>query len=207
MRCVSAPVQCVFEFCADLLAEPKRPKRPERLFFALFPSREAAAVVARFRDRFAGEHRLEGTPLRTERLHASVHHVGDYTRLRDKLIYAAKRAGKAVSMPPFEVTFGSIKSFEGRPTSDGRPPRRPVVLLGEGNALFDLHEILGAAMRDNGLSAATHFVPHMTLFYGSTPVRLQAIDPIRVRIDELFLIHSELWLTRYNVIDRWSLEN
>jgi 2'-5' RNA ligase len=144
--------------------------------------------------------------LKTERLHVSLHHVGDYKRLRTKFIYAARLAGNAVSMHPFEMTFRFVKSFEDAPWIKGRSRRRPLVLLGEGVALLELRKSLGSAMEENGLRAAEYFTPHMTLLYGSKRMPMQAIEPIRFVVNEFALIHSELWLTQYNVIDRWSLE-
>ena len=46
----------------------------------------------------------------------------------------------------------------------------------------------------------------MTLLYGSKPISVQAIEPIHFVVKEFALIHSELWLTRYNTVDRWLLE-
>jgi 2'-5' RNA ligase len=46
----------------------------------------------------------------------------------------------------------------------------------------------------------------MTLLYGPTPIPAQPIEPLRFVVAGFSLIHSELGLTRYNVIDRWSLE-
>jgi RNA 2',3'-cyclic 3'-phosphodiesterase len=46
----------------------------------------------------------------------------------------------------------------------------------------------------------------MTLFYGSKPVPMQAIKPIRLMFNEFVLVHSELWLTRYNMVGRWPLK-
>jgi 2'-5' RNA ligase len=80
------------------------------------------------------------------------------------------------------------------------------VLRAEGTALFDLHALLGAAMREWGLKAADEFVPHMTLLYGPNAVPLQAIEPIRFVAREFVLIHSELGLTRYTVLGRWPLQ-
>jgi 2'-5' RNA ligase len=196
-------MQGVFEFCRDL---PVRPRRPERLFFGLFPDAETSLRVGRFGERFIGEHHLEGAQLKTERLHVSLHHVGVYKRLRSKFVYAARQAGKSVSMHPFEMTFRFIKSFEAAPSTIGGPRRRPLVLLGDGDALLELHKVLGAAMEKSGLRPATHFTPHMTVFYGAKPIPTQAIEPIRVVVKQFALIHSELWLTHYNVVDRWSLE-
>ena len=195
-------MQSVFEFCRDL---PVRPKRPERLFFGLFPDAETSRRVGRFAERFLGEHHLEGPRLETERLHVSLHHVGDYKRLRSKFVYAARQAGNAVSLHPFEMTFRFIKSFDGGPSTTGRPRRQPLVLLGEGDALLELHKALGAAMEKSGLRPAERFTPHMTVFYGAKPVATEAIEPIRFVVKEFALIHSELWLTRHQVVDRWSL--
>jgi 2'-5' RNA ligase len=195
-------MQGKFEFYEDLLA---RPARPERLFFGLFPDAATSIRVKRLADRFIGENRLKGTPLKAERLHVSLHHVGDYRRLRTKFTYAARQAGEAVSMRPFEVTFPFIKSFERAAMTTDIPHRRPLVLLGEGGALLQLHKILGAALERNGLKAAKNFMPHMTLHYGSRPVPLQAIEPIRFSVIDFALVHSELWLTRYNIVDRWPL--
>lgn len=197
------PAQGVFEFYRDL---PARPIRPERLFFGLLLDAETSVHVERFRQQFLHENHLKGTQIKTERLHVSLHHVGDYKRLRTKYVYAAKQAGKAVSMHPFEVNFRFIKSFEGTPSIDGRLAKCPLVLLGEGEALFELHQILGAAMEKNGLRAAEHFIPHMTLLYGSKLIPFHMIEPIRFVVKEFKLIHSELWLARYNERGSWALK-
>jgi RNA 2',3'-cyclic 3'-phosphodiesterase len=69
-----------------------------------------------------------------------MHDIGDYRRLPTKLTYAALRAGETVSMHPFEVTFSFITSFERAVPMDNTSRRRPLVLLGEGDALFELHK-------------------------------------------------------------------
>lgn len=195
-------MQGVFDFFPDL---PARPKRPERLFFGLFPDPVTALDLWRFADRFVRDNHLMGARLRTERLHLSLHPVGDFGNLQTKIIYAATRSGNAVSLPPFDVTFQRIRSFEGAPPVDGRPRRRPLVLLGEGDGLFDLHKALGAAMARNGLRAGHRFVPHLTLLYGRELVPAQAVKPIRFVATAFSLIHSERGLTRYNCLERWSL--
>jgi 2'-5' RNA ligase len=193
-----------FEFYRDL---PRRPKRPERLFFGAVADSATGRQLDEFRDWFVRDNDLKGARLKTERLHISFHHVGDYKRLLPKFVYAARQAGQAISIPSFEVTFRVVATFESMPRRDGRPPRWPLVLLGEGDGLFELHKILGAAMERYGLKIAGHFAPHMTLFYASRPMAPQAIKPIRFLVNEFALIHSELWLTRYNIVDRWRLKS
>lgn len=195
-------MQGEFEFYRRL---PRRPKRPERLFFSLFPDIATSFRVKEFAERFISERHLSGNQLRAERLHVSLHLVGDYKRLQSKFIFAARRAGDRLSMHPFEMTFPFITSFE-RPANSRR--RSPLVLLGQEDAsLVELHNVLGTAMEKNGLSAAQSFTPHMTLFYGSTAVPLQPIEPISFAVGEVVLIHSEKGLSRYNVLGRWSLHN
>lgn len=179
----------------------RRRSRTERLFFAIFPDIQTACRAARFRKQFVAASRLNGKFLRSHRLHVSLHHVGDYRRLSAKYIYAAKQAGNAVYMSSFEVSCRHIASFS---SLNGRPDK-PLVLICEGDGLFDLHELLGAAMRKNGLRAVDDFLPHMTLLYGPDAVPVQHIEPIRFDVREFALIHSEVGHTRYTVLGRWLL--
>jgi len=193
-------MQYAFDFLQPL---PRRPRKPERLVYMLMPDAGTAKRVDRFGRRFVADNRLPGKLLLTERFHVSIQHVGDFRRLRSAHVYAALQAGEVVSMLPFELTFRSVASFAGAPARGGAPPKRPLVLLGEGEGLTELHALLGAAMRRNGLRAAERFVPHMTLLYGPQAVPAQPIEPIRFLADALLLVHSERGLTRYNVLGRW----
>lgn len=90
---------------------------------------------------------------------------------------------------------------------DGKRRRLPLVLLAESEGLLRLHEILGSAMAKNGLSSAKDFAPHMTLFYGPTPILVQAIEPIRFVARDFALVHSERGCTRYTMLSRWPLKD
>ncbi len=192
-------MQSVFEFYRDL---PVRPKRPERLFFAALPDPETAVRIGQFRDRFLREHRLDGKPIRTDRLHVSLLHVGTYKCLRTKFVYAAEQAAKAVSMPPFEMTLDRSKSFQGTPSVNGGPRSCPLVPLGDSDAVLELHRKLGGA----GPMAAEGLTPHMTVSYGPTLVPLQMIEPIRFVVKEFVLVHSMLRLSQYKMVGHWPLD-
>jgi len=195
-------VQGAFDFLGE---GPERPKYPERLFYSLIPDPETSARSIRVREHFCREHQLEGAPLKPERLHLALQHVGDYKRLRGKLLYAVQLAAEAVSLPPFEVTFRAITSFDGAPPAAGAERQHPLVLLGESEALFELHRRLVAAMRRYGLKASDGFVPHMTLSYGLRAVPQCAIEPIRFTVREFVLVHSRVRLTQYEMLERWPL--
>lgn len=194
-------MQSVFEFYETL---PRRPKRPERLFYMLTPDAQAAARARLLAETLLAELGLAGEPLAAERLHVSLHHVGDWPRLRSKLLYAARLAGAGVCMRPFEVVFRFVRSLDDARSLRGQRYRRALVLLGDGEGLHELHGRLGAGMRQAGLRAGHRFLPHMTLHYCSRTVPLQAIEPIRFVADGFALVHSELWLTRYNMLGRWA---
>ncbi len=186
---------------------PIRPKRPERLFFGFFPDAPTSMRIVQLRQRFLHEKDFGGNLIQADRLHVSLHHVGDYKRLKTKFIYAASEAAKAISMPPFEMTFRFIQSFEGAPSVRGKPRGRPLVLMGGGDTVFDLHKNLGRAMGRLGLKARDDFTPHITLLYGPESVPLQPIEPIRLAVNAFDLIHSHLWLSHYDIKGRWELRD
>lgn len=188
--------QGVFDFCRH---GPARPKRPERLFFALLPNGQTALRIADFAEQFVRANGLQGTRMKADRLHVSLHHIGDFKRLRSDVMYAVGQAGDSVSAPSFEMTFGSVATFG---AEDGR---KPLVLLAAVDAVLPFHQLLGAALKKSGLRAGEHFTPHMTLFYGATRIPPQAIEPIRFHVKDFVLIHSALGLKKYNVLQRWSL--
>jgi 2'-5' RNA ligase len=200
-------MQYAFEFYCDGVSGVWRPERQERLFFGVRPDAETADHVGLFAERFIAGFGLKERQLKRECLHISLRHVSDDRRLRTQTVYAAGQAAKAVSISPFEVRLHFIKSFDPAPPSNGRPRKRPLVLLAEADALFDLHRALGAAMQKNGIKTRDGFAPHMTLSFGSKPIAMQAIEPIRLTVNEFVLIHSELGLTRHHTIDRWPLRN
>jgi 2'-5' RNA ligase len=102
-------MQPLFDFCSDLRSRPVR------------PDLETAILVGQLRERFLRENHMERTPVKTERLHVSLHYAGDFKHLQTKLLYAASRAAEMVPMQAFEVTFRFIQSFEGAPLAAGRP--------------------------------------------------------------------------------------
>ncbi|SDA59897.1 2'-5' RNA ligase family protein [Mesorhizobium qingshengii] len=109
-------------------------------------------------------------------------------------------------MPAFEVTFGHVGSFPGRPATGGKPPHRPFVLLADDGPVFELHKLLGAEMVKNGLKASDHFVPHLTLAYDQKFIPRQPVEPISFVAQDFIFVHSLRGLTKYLFLDRWPLD-
>ncbi|OHV61543.1 2'-5' RNA ligase [Mesorhizobium sp. LCM 4577] len=193
------------EFDFGIPIPPLQPKRPDRVFFALFLQAKDRAAFWSLQTHLCDLNGITGPLLLKERFHVSQQHVGDYKRLRSKIEFAAKRAGRLVEMPAFEVTFRHAVSFPGRPAAKGRPPSRPFVLLADDGPVRELSRRIGIAMKANGLKSADHFVPHMTLAYDEKFVPRQPIDPIGFVAREFVLIHSLRGLTIYKNLSRWPL--
>jgi RNA 2',3'-cyclic 3'-phosphodiesterase len=198
-------MQYSFDY-GDLQGGPHRPKYPERLIYMLRPELGTAVETAEIGWRALRDHQIDAPMLKTDRLHVSLQHVGDYKRLPTKIVFASRLAGAAILMKPFAITFRAIKSFEAPPAQRGRSRRWPVVLLCEGDGLHELHGRLGTSMATRGLRAGELFVPHMTLFYAPQPVPFQLIEPIRFVVTDFELIHSRRGLTEYRTLDQWMLE-
>lgn len=184
---------------------PRRPKRPDRAFFGLFLQPQCYDLFGDLQRQLCSQYGIVGSLLSVERFHLSVQHAGDYKRLRSKTIFAGSRAGQHVHMPAFEITFGHVGSFSGRPATRGKPPHRPFVLLAEDGPVFELHKLLGAEMLANGLKASDHFVPHLTLAYDQKFVPRQPIERISFVAKDFIFVHSLRGLTKYLFLDRWPL--
>ena len=193
-----------------MFAQPSRrgreeplPQQPtDRLFFAIFPDTGAAARIARLSQALRAQHRVRGKSLATERLHVSLHHVGDYAGLPQHIVAAACRVASALAVRPFTVEFNGAASFR------GRPGHQPFVLLGDDGivGLQALQQGLGNALDAAGLGHANlHYTPHVTLVYGDRLVADRPVEPITWGVREFVLVHSLLGRSRYIPLERFRL--
>jgi len=183
--------------------EPPRGPPTDRLLFAIFPDPVTAARIARLAQSLIDEHRFKRRPLAAERLHVTLHHLGDYHGLPQDLVAAAMEAAAAVAMPSFDAKFDRVASFR------GRPGNQPLVLRGSDGlaALAAFQQALGAAMTQAGLGRRVdrQFTPHVTLLYNDRGFIEQAIEPIAWTAREFVLLHSLLGQTRHIPLARWPL--
>jgi 2'-5' RNA ligase len=175
----------------------------DRLFFAVFPGASAAQRIARLGEELRYRHGLRGKALASDRLHVSLHHVGDYVRPPDGTIVAAAcDVAASVRMPSFAVEFNSAVSFR------GRRDNQPFVLHGDDGiiGLTMLQQSLGAAMEKAGLGrSAVRYTPHVTLMYADRFVAEQAVGPVGWTVREFVLVHSLLGRSRYRPLGRFAL--
>lgn len=178
----------------------------DRLFFALYPDAHTAQRIVELAQRTRAAHGLRGKPLRADRVHVTLHHLGDHAGLPGVLVEAASEAAAAVVMPPFAVSFDRVASFP------GRAGKRPCVLRGEdehsNEPQYAFQRALGERLQARGLGrhVERRFLPHVTLLYDERLLPPEAVDPIGWSVREFVLIHSLLGRTEHRVLGRWSLD-
>lgn len=176
----------------------------DRLFFAIFPDADAAVRIAKLARHLCGALGLRGRPLDLERLHVSLHYLGDYAGLPQSIVTRACQAAAAVASAPFEVGFDHVVSFP------GAPGKRPIVLLeAEGTAALPaFQQAFAFAMRKAGLGRrAGHFTPHVTLLYDGDGMIARDVEVIRWTVREFVLVHSLVGRGRYIPLARWPLRD
>jgi RNA 2',3'-cyclic 3'-phosphodiesterase len=186
------------------------PTKPsDRLFFALFPREEAIPHIVKTARQLRDEHGLTGKSLSNDRLHITLHHIGDYAGgLPNGLVKAAQEAASTIAKPAFEVTFDRAMSFA------GSPKNKPFVLRGNERhdgglaALMGFQKAFYLAMCRAGLQgprANAKFAPHVTLMYDSQGVPEQSTEAIRWSVHDFVLVHSLIGQTKHIHLGCWPL--
>ena len=175
----------------------------DRLFFAAFPDEAAREAIARLADDIGQRHGLHSASLRRERLHITLHHLGDYAGLPAGVVEEAQRAAMHVVAAPFEVVFDRVKSFV------GNTQKKPCVLVGaQGDTpLQQLRRQLGECLIQVGLGkhVTSEFTPHVTLRYERTVLPEHAVARISWTVREFGLVHSLLGKTEHRILQRRML--
>jgi RNA 2',3'-cyclic 3'-phosphodiesterase len=194
---------------SDLFGSLPPPKPTDRLFFALFPSGEAIPQIVKTSQQLRDEHGLTGKSLSNDRLHVTLHHVGDYAGgLPNGLVEAAQAVASKIAMPAFDVTFDRAMSFAGSPRN------KPFVLRGNETSHDGLATLMAfqkdfyLAMCRAGLQdprASAKFAPHVTLMYDSQGVAERVVEPIRWTVHDFVLVHSLIGQTKHIHLGRWPV--
>jgi 2'-5' RNA ligase len=181
----------------------------DRLFFAILPDEIAAQRIALLARHLRSKYRLQGRPIRTNHLHVSLYHLGDYSGLPQDVIARAKEAVSTVALPPFEIRFDRVVSSSGGRIDPERRRNYPLVLpVNDGLAeLMGLRRALASAMMKVGLLQAirTIYTPHLTLLYDQGLIPEHSVEAIASAVREFVLVHSMLGKTQHVLLERWPL--
>ncbi len=178
------------------------PRRPDAVFFALYPDQDTARRLGRLAWYLRDKHRLKGRPLLARCFHISLQRVGDHTQITQDAVALIGDAVSTITMRPFAVAFDRAMSFIG-------PANRPLVLLGDDGVagLTMLQRELVAALRKIGFARRNQpqYNPHLTLLYDNCPVPDQAVEEIGWTVRELVLVRSLYGRSRHLPLARWPL--
>lgn len=178
--------------------------RTDRLFFALFPDRETASRIAGLAADLRARHGLSGRLIPCERLHVTLHFLGDHPGLDPALLDAARAAAARVEMAAFDIAFDQVGSFGGQ-----RRDKPCVLRMTDGDApVHELWRRLGGSLRREGLGRLLEqrsFTPHLTVLYDRQAVPLQAAGPVGWRVRDFRLVHSTVGRPAYRCIGGWKL--
>lgn len=192
----------------DLFATPgdngPTPDTVERLFLGLMLPAPQAAEATEVLDHSRETQGLRGNPIRPDRLHITLIHVGDYANaLPGSVVESVRQASATLAVPAFDITLDRVSSFS------GAPGKHPHVLLGDRGveALKAFRADLLTAVVRHGVKPLSRqeFNPHVTLTYGDQRLPERPIRPISWRPTEFVLIHSEVGRSIYHMLGRWPL--
>lgn len=179
----------------------------ERLFFALRPCHMAAQRIAETAGLLQSDLRLRGKLLPPERLHITLHLLGDFPYLPENVVaYASQIAGHVAArqlVAPFDLSVDRVMSFR---RNVGASPF--VAQIGAGKAqLVALWSALGEALQQSGFplrrTRPSQFTPHVTLMYGDPVTSVQPMTPISWTANEFVLVHSLLGRGQHVQLGHW----
>lgn len=149
----------------------REPRKRHKLFFAIRPDADAALEISSLGAALDQHLRIDGDPLRPDRLHITLQVIGDFDEIPQAVIDAARRAGDAVVANAFDVVFNRAMTFVGA--------KAYVLSGGEGVVpVRDLWLKLGIELANIFPSfRKPSFTPHMTLSYKGRPVTEHPKNP------------------------------
>jgi RNA 2',3'-cyclic 3'-phosphodiesterase len=174
-------------------------KPSRRLFFGIQPDAGATDSLTRLIEQLRNDDIMPGRPVEPDRLHVTLHHLGDFIdRMPPDLVPAAKAAAATVGTQPFDVAFDRVGGTRGPfllRASDGS------------QAVRSFRKTLSVALIAAGLRrhVRSGFNPHVTLSYDFCDVPERQVDPIRWTVRQFVLIESLLGQRRHIELGRWSI--
>jgi len=170
-----------------------------RLFFGIWPDAQAAKSLTHLMVRLHHDGIMPGRPVDTDRLHLTLHHLGDFVdQIPPSLLPAAQAAAAAVKVLPFKVVLDRIGGTRGQfllRASDGSL------------ALRHFRQTLSAALIKEGLRRYVDpaFAPHVTLSYDFSDAPEMSIEPIAWTAHEFVLVESLLGKHQHIKKGSWQI--
>jgi 2'-5' RNA ligase len=171
---------------------------PDSLFFAIRPDERTATSISDSGALLRALCRLRSKLIAPERLHITLHFVGDFDA---GVAERAVEAVRSLRAEPFDIILDRAMSFA------NRREKRPFVLLAApSQELKSLQKKIVATLMQAGFSNELRgFTPHLTLLYDEQVVKERSISPISWAVREFVLVRSFVGRSRHETLGRWPL--
>lgn len=163
-----------------------------RLFIGLMPDADVRDALIAHQERWF---RGAGAPTRADRLHMTIHFLGEIDATRE---WAVRSALAGEDVAPFDLVLRTPECWSGGVA---------VLRADDHPALNDLHARLSARLLHAGIASyRADFKPHVTLARGATNTAPpEAAPPVLWTIREFALVWSRPGPpARYEVLDRYG---
>lgn len=189
-----------------LFGSATRPAMEHSYFFALSPGNDVRQQLSVVADELDELHRFNGSRVRGERYHLTLHHLGHLPEIRQDRVSRAIAAANNIKAKPFEIVLDQFMCFDSKTgkfpcvvTSEKESPALEKFWLQLRNNLI--------AVRWDGI-VDEHFRPHVTLFRNRQPIAgTHSVSPIRWCVSDFVLFRSEAGRSEYVELGRWPLQN
>ena len=166
-----------------------------RLFFAIWPTEDAAIELSRIAHELA--RRLDGRATPQEKIHLTLAFLGDIDPPR---VEAALAAGAAAGGRPFTLVLDRLGAFRNaRVAWAGASMAEPALLALQGS--------LAVALGVRGFELEERpFRPHVTLVRrAARSLHEEGMDAVAWRVGDFALMRTDPGSGRYSTLGRWPL--
>jgi 2'-5' RNA ligase len=166
-----------------------------------------AADITRLATGWCREFGLTGPLVSPERLHIALWSFGELPSVPADLAERGRSAAASVSFRPTMVGFDSILSL-GR--TGGTGGKRPFVMRATDHAptlqqiRSDIDEAMAVALPVR-IRQRPGFEPHATLLHDSRAVEEHIVEPVRVMVRDVALVHGRPGRGGYDILGRWPI--
>lgn len=172
-----------------------------RLFFALLPSMQERAKLARVADSLGATHPRTRW-VNPERYHLTLHYLGENSGTREDWIVRAREAADGFTSEAFDLRLDHLLPLGN--------PRRPALTLAASRPSTELtrfwrrlqERVIRAGFKEH---VGRTFVPHLTLGYSEPQPATPGTPPVVLKPDAFQLIQSVEGQAAYDVLGRWPL--
>ncbi|MEO6172028.1 MAG: 2'-5' RNA ligase family protein, partial [Arenimonas sp.] len=172
----------------------------------LTPNTDVSEQLSLVADELRLANNLNGSWVSSERYHMTLHHLGQFPKVRPDLVSRAIAAANKIQAQKFDITLDQFMNF------DSKIGKYPCVLTSESDSL-ELQKFW-QLLKNNlfalklGQHVTNSFKPSVTMLYSRQPVTTTLlVKPVNWQVSDFVLIESLVGKSEHIELGRWPLSN